>query len=61
MSVVRTPLGHVVITPKGDWDSTTTYRILDLVYNENDAYLAKQDVPIDTPILDEEYWMLLVW
>ena len=60
MSVVRTPLGHVVITPKGDWDSSTTYTNLDLVYYDNKAYLAKQDVPINTSITTENYWMMMV-
>ena len=60
MSTVRTPLGHVVITPKGNWDSSTTYNKLDLVYNDNNAYLSKQAVPISTSLQDDNYWMTLV-
>lgn len=60
MSVVRTPLGHVVIAPKGNWDSSTTYNVLDLVYYDNKAYLAKQDIPLNTSITSDTYWMMMV-
>lgn len=54
-------LGKVSITPKGNWDSSITNERLDIVYDRrnNQAYIAKQDVPIGVDIDNREYWQPL--
>lgn len=54
-------LGKVSITPKGDWDSSITNEKLDIVYDRrnNQAYIAKQDVPVGVDIDNREYWQPL--
>ena len=54
-------LGKVSITPKGDWNSSITNEKLDIVYDRrnNQAYIAKQDVPIGVDIDNREYWQPL--
>ena len=54
-------LGKVSITPKGNWDSSITNEKLDIVYDRrnNQAYIAKQDVPIGVDIDNREYWQPL--
>ena len=49
--------GKVMILPRGNWDASVAYTILDLVNAPNSAtYLAKKDVPAGTPLTDETYW-----
>ena len=54
-------LGKVSITPKGAWNSNITNDRLDVVYDRrnNQAYIAKQDVPIGVDIDNREYWQPL--
>ena len=54
-------LGKVSITPKGAWNSNMTNDKLDVVYDRrnNQAYIAKQDVPIGVDIDNREYWQPL--
>ena len=54
-------LGKVSVTPKGAWDSNITNKKLDIVYDKrnNQAYIAKQDVPVDVDIDNREYWQPL--
>ena len=54
-------LGKVSITPKGDWNSNIANEKLDIVYDRrnNQAYIAKQDVPIGVDIDNREYWQPL--
>lgn len=54
-------LGKVSITPKGNWDSSIANERLDVVYDRrnNQAYIAKQDVPIGVDIDNREYWQPL--
>ena len=54
-------LGKVSITPKGDWNSSIANERLDIVYDRrnNQAYIAKQDVPIGVDIDNREYWQPL--
>lgn len=53
----RASAGRVLIKPKGDWNSTTTYEMLDLVNHNGYAFLAKRTVVGIEPS-DEypEYW-----
>ena len=51
-------LGKVSITPKGAWNSNITNERLDIVYDKrnNQAYIAKQNVPVGVDIDNREYW-----
>lgn len=51
-------LGKVSVTPKGAWNINTTSERLDIVYDKrnNQAYIAKQNVPIGVDIDNREYW-----
>lgn len=51
-------LGKVSVTPKGAWNINTTSERLDIVYNKrnNQAYIAKQNVPVGVDIDNREYW-----
>lgn len=51
-------LGKVSVTPKGDWNINTTSERLDIVYDKrnNQAYIAKQNVPVGVDIDNREYW-----
>ena len=50
--------GKVRMTPKGVYDSTVSYKILDLVSDEGHTqyYIAKQDVPAGTLLTNTTYW-----
>ena len=50
--------GKVRMTPKGTWSSSVAYEVLDLVVDANaeKSYLAKQDVPVGTPLTNTTYW-----
>lgn len=54
-------LGKVSITPKGAWDSNITNEKLDIVYDKrnNQAYIAKQNIPVGVDIDNREYWQPL--
>lgn len=54
-------LGKVSVTPKGAWDSNITNERLDIVYDKrnNQAYIAKQNVPVGVDIDNREYWQPL--
>lgn len=51
-------LGKVSITPKGAWNINITSERLDIVYDKrnNQAYIAKQNVPVGVDIDNREYW-----
>ena len=50
-------LGKVLITFGGVHDSTKSYKRLVRVTNADGVYLSKLDVPTDTLIADEIYWL----
>jgi len=60
----RTALGHVTIVPRGDWNKTNSYNILDVVFYSNNgvqgSYIAKKDVPANIELSNTDYWMKLV-
>ena len=64
MEVLRTPLGHVTMVPKGTYSSTTTYNRLDLVtYTDNDKlalYIAKEDNLSNVPPSTTTSWMKVI-
>lgn len=51
-------LGKVSITTKGAWNINVTNERLDIVYDKrnNQAYIAKQNVPVGVDIDNREYW-----
>ena len=54
--------GRVLILPKGEYDSTETYNLLDLVYYQRGSFLCKKTTTGNAPDLtqDTEYWMKIV-
>lgn len=54
--------GKVRMTPKGEWDSTVPYSILDTVYNEDKTiyYIAKKAVPAGVVLTNNEYWDVII-
>lgn len=54
--------GKVRMTPKGTYDSTAAYEILDIVTNSSGtaSYVAKKAVPAGTVLTNTEYWEVIV-
>lgn len=50
--------GRVAMIPKGDYDATVTYQILDVVRYNDASYVAKKSSTGMLPT-DTEYWMLM--
>lgn len=50
--------GRVLIMPKGAWNSTDTYSLLDLVSYNGSSYVAKTSVPANTLPTNTSYWQL---
>ena len=49
--------GRILIMPKGDYDSSVTYEILDLVKHNGTSWLAKKEVTgIEPTVENSEYW-----
>lgn len=55
----KTVLGKVSVTPKGDYNSGTTYYALDIVGYEGGSYLAMKEVTGVEPSNDQVNWMQL--
>jgi len=53
----RVNLGRVTMMPKGVWNSSSTYKRLDIVTNNGVSYIALQDVPANTAVTNTTYWM----
>lgn len=55
-------IGKVRMTPKGQFDSTLAYDILDVVFNDamNKLYIAKQDVPSGSTLSNTDYWIKMI-
>ena len=53
-------LGKVSCSPKGQWLENTQYEYLDIVSNDNCAYIGKAKViPIGVTLDDTDYWQLI--
>lgn len=50
--------GRVLIIPKGAWNDTDTYSMLDLVSYNGSSYIAKTSVPANTLPTNASYWQL---
>lgn len=49
--------GRILIIPKGDYDSSINYEILDLVKHNGTSWLAKKEsAGIEPTIENSEYW-----
>ena len=55
---MATDLGKVGIRLRGNWSSSATYEVLDMVYYNNSSYIAKQAVPANTLPTDTTYWQV---
>ena len=52
-----TTAGRILIMPKGDYDSTITYEMLDLVRHNGTSWLAKKEsTGIEPTNSNSEYW-----
>ena len=55
--MARKKAGKVMILPRGDWNASVAYTMLDLVHIPNSAtYLAVKDVPAGTAVTNRTYW-----
>jgi len=59
MSIVTRELDRVSIVPKGAWNSNNTYERLDLVSHNGSSYIARKNVPLNTQLSNNEYWILV--
>ena len=49
--------GRILIIPKGNYDSSVTYEMLDLVYHNGTSWLAKKTVVgVEPSEANSEYW-----
>lgn len=49
--------GRILIIPKGNYNSSVTYEMLDLVYHNGRSWLAKKTVTgIEPSEANSEYW-----
>ena len=51
---------QIAIHPVGEWESSTAYKRLDLVYNAGNGYLAKHNVTAGTALTNTTYWLKIV-
>lgn len=58
---MSTSAGRVLIIPKGEYDSTATYNMLDVVYDQNGSFICKKTSTGNAPDAeqDTEYWQRL--
>lgn len=52
-------IGKVRMTPKGTFNSSSAYEVLDIVSNSanNKVYIAKTNVPTGSSLSDTAYWI----
>ena len=58
MSSTKINLGKVALTPKGEWNATTTYERLDVVSYQGSSYTVLKECIGQTPS-EGEYYSLL--
>jgi len=59
MATGSTVIGRIVPMPCGTWDNSIVYKKLDIVYYQGMSYIAKKEVPINTPVTNTEYWQIM--
>ena len=53
--------GRILIMPKGNYDSSATYNMLDMVYHNGTSWLAKKTVTgIEPSVANSEHWHCLL-
>lgn len=58
---MKASAGTVLIKPNGTWNSTTTYKMLNLVKHNDKSYIAKKtNVNIEPGTDNEEYWFMFL-
>ena len=57
---MATDLGKVGMRARGDWTSSATYEVLDVVSYQNGLYVAKQAVPANTVPTNTTYWQVAI-
>ena len=55
-------IGKVRMTPKGEFNSSNSYEVLDVVMNSsmNKLYIAKQNVPSNSSLDNTAYWIKIL-
>lgn len=55
-------IGKVRMTPKGEFNSSNSYEVLDIVMNSsmNKLYIAKQNVPTGSNLDNSTYWIKIL-
>lgn len=58
---MKASAGTILIKPNGTWNSTTTYKVLNLVKHNDKSYIAKKtNVGIEPGTDNEEYWFMFL-
>lgn len=52
-------IGRIVPMPRGTWINNVVYKKLDIVYYQGMSYIAKKEVPANTPVTNTEYWQIM--
>lgn len=55
---MATDLGKVGMRARGDWSSSATYEVMDVVSYNRGLYIAKQAVPANTLPTNTTYWQV---
>ena len=55
-----TDIGRAGMVMKGDYNSASTYEVLDVVSYNYGLYVAKQNVPVNTPPNNTTYWQAAI-
>lgn len=50
--------GRVGFIVRGNYDSSTAYDFLDIVFYQNSSYVAKKITVGNTPVANDEYWQI---
>ena len=53
---MATDIGRVGMRTRGTWSSSSSYEVLDVVLYNNGTYIARQNVPTNTPPSNTTYW-----
>ena len=59
MATTKQILGKVTVTPKGEYQTDTEYKRLDIVTFEGSSYIAKAD-NTNVPVTNSDTWLKLV-
>lgn len=57
---MRKDIGKVALLPRGEWDISTNYEVLDVVTYNNDVYVAWNNSTGQTPSNNSNYWKRMI-